>query len=195
MIKSFNFYIIVMSLSLSIPMLGMEPEQTLLKTILVREAHKTESERKELIRQAFIARLYDRYKTEVKESLKLQETQDLSKEAKAYLEIKLQTESQQLFHKLGAQACIMRSLIGADNFNQIVSRFNITAAQHLVHALNCADISEAESNFYALLHSRNATCARIEATNEIIAKYYSFPVKENTEDENAGNNENDNINE
>lgn len=173
----------------------METEPTLLKTILIRETNKAESKRKEHIGQAFITCLYGKYKATVMESLNFQEVLDLSKEAKASLEIMLHSEIKQLLDKLNTQTCIMHSLIGTNNFNQIVGHFNLTAAQHLVHAFNCVDISEAESNFYALMHSRNATCARIEATNEIITKYYSSPLKENTEDENFDNNEKENINE
>lgn len=193
MIKLSNFFIVVIALCPSLPMIGMESQ--LRKTILVREARKAESKRKEHIGQAFTTCLNDTYKTAIGEGLRLHEICNLTKEAKALLETTLKIDIKQLLDQISAQACIMRSLIGTTNFNQIIGNFNMTAVQHLVHAFNCADISPAESEFYALQHSRNATNARVQATNKIITLYSASPKKETEEDNNFGNDENENINE
>jgi hypothetical protein len=163
---------------------------SLLKTTLLSEAQKAESKRKEHIRRAFIVCLNDMYKTAIGENLKFHEIRDLSKEAKASLEATLKKEIEQLFDQISAQSCLMQSLIGATSFNQIMGHFNITAAQHLIHIFNCVDISEAESEFYALQHSKNATNARVQAANKIIAIYYASREKTIIEDENIGNSEN-----
>lgn len=158
MIKSFNFFIVLMSLSLSLPMLSMEPrprrtrrvQKPLLKTILVREGHKAESARKEHLGQAFISCLRDKYAIITKQGLTINQICNLSEEEKASLEKILKNRAQQLFHKFSTQTGIMHSLIGTTKFNQAVCTFSTGTTQHLLSALNCADISPAESLLYSI---------------------------------------------
>lgn len=203
MIKSFNSFIVLISLSLSLPTLGMEPQprraqhtpKPLLKTILVREAHKAESKRKEYIRQDFATCLRDKYAIITKQGLTINQICNLSEEEKASLEKILKNRAQQLFHKFSTQTGIMHSLIGTTKFNQAVCTFSTGTTQHLLSALNCADISPAESLLYSIQQSRRTAGALVWATNEIIAKYYSPKETEDEEDEDFNTNEKENINE